>query len=127
MSAFQKGYIIFIIGGAGYMLLEILWRGYTHISMGILGGFCLLMILTVDKIMQGSPIYLKAIVCALGITAAEFITGVLLNMVLKLSVWDYSNMPFNVLGQICPAFTVIWFVLSLIVLWISKILLTISG
>jgi uncharacterized membrane protein len=25
-----------------------------------------------------------------------------------MDVWDYSNMPLNILGQICPIFTVIW-------------------
>lgn len=120
MSSFQKGYLVFIVGGAGYMLLEILWRGYTHISMGFLGGFCLIMILAVDKFMVGSPLYLKALVCSLGITLAEFISGVLLNMVFKLSVWDYSNMPFNLLGQVCPAFSIIWFLLSGAVLWVKS-------
>ena len=31
---------IFLIGGALYNLIEILWRGYTHWSMFIVGGLC---------------------------------------------------------------------------------------
>ena len=46
------------------------------------------------------------------VTAVEFVSGILLNMVLNLDVWDYSNMPFNIYGQICLPFTVIWFFLS---------------
>lgn len=42
------------------------------------------------------------------------------------NVWDYSNMPFNLLGQICLPFTVIWFFLSAVAVvlddWIRHIL-----
>ena len=34
------------------------------------------------------------------ITACEFITGVIVNIWLGLGVWDYSTLPFNILGQI---------------------------
>jgi len=39
---------------------------------------------------------------------------VLVNMRLGWGVWDYSEMPGNVLGQICPTFSAIWFVLCLV-------------
>lgn len=29
-------------------------------------------------------------------------------------IWDYSNMPFNIIGQICLPFTVAWYILSLL-------------
>jgi len=32
--------ILFSIGGAGYALLEILWRRKTHWSMAVTGGIC---------------------------------------------------------------------------------------
>ena len=31
---------LFLIGGALYYVIEILWRGYSHWSMFILGGIC---------------------------------------------------------------------------------------
>ena len=31
---------LFLIGGALYYLIEVLWRGYSHWSMFILGGVC---------------------------------------------------------------------------------------
>lgn len=55
--------------------------------------------------------------CLIGgclITFYEFITGVILNVCLHMGIWDYSHMPFNILGQICLPFTLIWCVLSLI-------------
>ena len=32
---------LFVAGAVGYSLLEILWRGYTHWTMGVTGGLCL--------------------------------------------------------------------------------------
>ena len=53
-------------------------------------------------------------ICAVGITAIEFLSGYILNIVLGLGIWDYSNMPFNIIGQICLPFTVAWYILSLL-------------
>lgn len=44
----------------------------------------------------------------------EFITGLVVNIWLGLGVWDYSNMPFNLLGQICLPFAFAWVALSAI-------------
>lgn len=33
----------------------------------------------------------------------------LVNRVMHLGVWDYSAAPFNLLGQICLPFTLLWF------------------
>lgn len=48
------------------------------------------------------------------VTAAEFVSGCILNLWLGLGIWDYSHIPGNVLGQICLPFMVVWFALSLI-------------
>ena len=48
------------------------------------------------------------------ITFYEFIFGVILNIWLGLNIWDYSNLPFNILGQICIPFSTIWYFLSII-------------
>lgn len=46
---------------------------------------------------------------ALFVTAMEFVVGIPLNLMLGLHIWDYSSLPFNLLGQICLPFTVLWF------------------
>jgi uncharacterized membrane protein len=48
------------------------------------------------------------------ITALEFVAGVVLNVWLGLGIWDYSAMPFNVLGQICLPFTLAWVPLAVV-------------
>ena len=44
----------------------------------------------------------------------EFVSGCLFNLRMKLDVWDYSDMPFNIKGQVCLLYTVLWGGLSLI-------------
>ena len=100
--------MIFFIGAAGYALIEIIWRGYTHWSMMIAGGLCFLLFSFVAERMRGRHILIKAAVCAIGVTVIEFLFGVVFNIWLKMDVWDYSHMPFNILGQVCPIFTLMW-------------------
>ena len=76
--------------------------------MVIAGGLAFVMFSVVSQYLDGRSIFLKAAVCALGVTAIEFIFGVIFNLWLKMDVWDYSYMPFHILGQICPTFTLIW-------------------
>ncbi len=48
------------------------------------------------------------------ITAAEFAAGCILNLGLGLAVWDYSDMPFQLLGQICLPYSILWAVLAMV-------------
>ena len=54
------------------------------------------------------------IVAVIIATILEFITGIIVNIILKWNIWDYSNMFGNILGQICPLFTILWFFVSII-------------
>jgi uncharacterized membrane protein len=60
------------------------------------------------------------IVGGLIITAIEFVFGVMLNLVFGLNVWDYSYEPYNLLGQICLSFSVMWIFLSVPAIWLSR-------
>ncbi len=104
---------MFLIGGVGYNLIEILWRGYTHISMFFAGGICFNAFAAISKKSTKHKLFSLAAIGALTVTAVEFITGCIVNLWLKKKVWDYSSMPFNLLGQICPLFTLLWGILSL--------------
>ena len=105
--------IMFLIGGAVYNLIEILWRGYTHISMFFAGGICFNAFAAIGKNSEKHNLFSLAAIGALTVTAVEFITGCIVNLWLKKKVWDYSKMPLNILGQICPVFTLLWGLLSL--------------
>ena len=113
LSKRQKWFIKFLLGGVGYGLIELLWRGRTHFSMVITGGACLVAVCALNTKMQGKNIFLRAAACAAAITAVEFCVGMLVNRLWHMNVWDYSGEKLHLLGQICPKYTVLWFMLSL--------------
>lgn len=107
--------IFFLIGGLLYQVVEILWRGYTHPSMFIVGGLCFVLLGLLNEVgpCKNMPL-LFHMICAAGIvTAVELLAGLVVNIWLGLDVWDYSNLPGNFLGQVCIWFSLAWFVLSL--------------
>ena len=101
-----------LIGGAAYNVIEILWRGYTHPTMALVGGLCFFVMLQIEKRLNAS-LFTKALLCALAITAIEFLSGCIINLFFHLNVWDYSYMKFNLLGQICLEYSVLWLFLSI--------------
>lgn len=107
-------------GGCTYYLLELLWNGHSHWTMFLLGGVCFRLISLIRNIKLN--LISKCIICGIVITIAEFLTGFILNLKLNLNIWDYSFLPFNVLGQICLPFTIIWTLLSLPAIKIDEIL-----
>lgn len=117
---------IFLTGALGYPMLELLWRGRTHVSMAVLGGLCLLLIFFINDRFAHTSRLFRALLSAAAITGAELFSGILLNLVLRLNVWDYSHRPLHLLGQICPLYSLLWFFLSFAILsvWerISRVL-----
>ena len=43
-------FILFLIGGIAYMGIEMLWRGRTHWTMGIVGGLCFVLIGLINEV-----------------------------------------------------------------------------
>ena len=110
-----KYVVLLIIGGAAYCGIEMLWRGYTHWTMFLVGGICFLFCGSINELFDWDmPIWKQMLICSAGITVIEFISGVIINIIFKLNVWDYSNLPFNILGQVCLLFSILWFGLSFI-------------
>ena len=103
---------IAVIGGLVYLGIEILWRGHTHWSMGVLGGVCFVLIGLLDEVQQHPPLWLQMVQGAALVTALELLTGLIVNRWLGWGVWDYSDMSGNLWGQVCPQFAAAWLVLS---------------
>lgn len=97
------------LGGSIYYWIEIWFRGFSHWSMFFLGGICFLFFY-----MQGhllgfeEPLWRQLLRCVIFVTAMEFLTGLLVNKWLQLEVWDYSELPFQLFGQICLPFTILF-------------------
>lgn len=111
MKDFLNYLFVALIGGFGYCLIEIIYRGRTHYSMFFAGAIVLSTFYFIAK-NTDIPFYLKCISGMIIITAIELIFGIWFNIILEEGVWDYSNMPLNFLGQICVPFSAIWLVLS---------------
>lgn len=123
----ERKSILFGIGGGGYVALELLYRGRSHISMFAAGGVCFLLIGQLDRLRLAWPVKM---VCGAGIiTCVEFLTGLLVNR--NYQVWDYRDQPGNLMGQICPRFMLLWIPLSLLAMvlyrWVSKGLDRLAG
>ena len=106
--------IIFGIGAFLYGLIEILWRGYTHWSMLVAGGICFVSFSGIAHCMKKKPLLYKCVLGSISVTAVEFVFGLIFNLILKKNIWDYSKMPFNLGGQVCLLYTVLWGFLSII-------------
>ena len=111
-----KNIIIFLIFGISYYLLELLWRGYSHWTMIIVGGLCGLLIGLINEITPKMNTILQMLLGSVIVTIIEFVTGYIINIKLDLNIWDYSNLKFNILGQVSLLFSVLWFFLSYIVI-----------
>ena len=104
-----------VIGSIIYMNLEILWRGYTHWTMGVLGGICFICLGLINEVLPWDmPLLLQMFIGGMIITVLEFITGCVVNLWLGWDVWDYSELPFNLWGQISLFSSIVWVGLSLV-------------
>lgn len=109
-----KYILLFFIGGYSYCGVEILFRGFTHISMLVAGGICFLLIgLLNEAFPKKIALISQMVISALIVTVVELLVGLVVNVWLGLNVWDYSNIPYNFMGQICLLYVNIWFLLSL--------------
>ena len=65
-----------------------------------------------DKRALGLGLLPACFISAIFITVMEFASGEILNIWLRLKVWDYSGMPMNFRGQICLPFSILWILIS---------------
>lgn len=108
-----KYLFLFLIGGGIYYWLEMIARGRSHIAMIVVGGICFVLCGTLNEVMKwDTKIWIQMFICTMLITIVELISGIVLNIWLGLGIWDYSNMPLNILGQICVPFSLLWYFLS---------------
>ncbi len=122
MSGIKRDAALFSAGAAGYSLLEVAWRGHTHWSMAAAGGVCLLLLYRLFGKLAAAPLVLRCLAGGSVVTAVEFATGLFVNRAMGWNVWDYSKLPGNLLGQICPLYSALWVALCLPVVWLTKFL-----
>ena len=105
-------------GGTLYFLLEVAYKTATGHQERISWTMLVLAIILCIPVERAGyqlpwecPLWLQALCCAALVTLVEFCAGCVLNLWLCLDIWDYSDIPFNLLGQICLPFSLVWWVL----------------
>ena len=115
---------VFITGAVLYSLCEIAWRGYTHWTMTVTGGICLICIYILSNRYPNLALWVQCFAGCLTITAIEFIIGYIVNIKLRWNVWDYTDIPFNIMGQVCGFYMAVWYILSIPAVIICRIIKT---
>ena len=113
--------LLWFWGGTVYYLLEVAYKtasghperiSWTMLAVAVL--------LTVPVERAGAelpwccPLWLQALACAGLVTAVELGAGLVLNLWLGMDIWDYSALPGNLWGQICPQYSALWWGLCLV-------------
>ena len=98
----------FLLGAAGYPLLELITRGRTHYSMAIAGGLSAAAFRYISRSRVCLPVRMLAGGAA--VTLIEGIAGCIWNR--RHHVWDYRKMPLNWRGQVCLPYTFLWTALA---------------
>lgn len=120
MKNIGKTFFLFLAGGLMYLGIETLWRGYSHWSMFLLGGACFVLCgLLNEGFPWQMPLLLQMLAGSVLITMLEFLTGCVVNLWLGWNVWDYTRLRFQLLGQISLKFSLVWFVLSGIAIFLD--------
>lgn len=109
LKSLSESIVVFGFGGVIYGLVEVVTRGYTHWTMVLTGGAVFTALYLINLKLQTDSILPRCVLGCLIITSAEFVVGCIVNLAFHMNVWDYSDERYNVLGQICPLFSLGWF------------------
>ena len=105
---------MWLMGGGLYCLLEVAWRGWTHWTMFLVGGTLFLLIGTECRQKKEKwSLISQAVLAGLTITGGEFLAGCVVNLSLHMRVWDYSNQPYNLWGQVSLIASLGWCMVGL--------------
>lgn len=108
-------------GGTVYFLLEVAWKtvrgeperiSWTMLMLAVI--LCVAVERAGSELPWEVPLWLQALICAALVTVTELAAGLIINVWLDLGVWDYSHLPGNLWGQICPQFALIWWALCFV-------------
>ncbi|WP_419749938.1 putative ABC transporter permease [Terrisporobacter petrolearius] len=123
LNTILKYLTLFLIGGITYCFIEIVYRGYSHYSMIIVGGLCFILIGSINEFSNKEiPLLLQMLISVLIVNIVELVSGIIINRILLLNVWDYSQLKYNFLGQISLNSSIAWFFLSLFAIYMDDLL-----
>ena len=115
MRRFWELFTSGVFGAMCYGGIEVAERGYSHISMGVLGAAAMMVIheLNGERRKGRIDIFSAVMISVLFITSGELLAGEILNRRMGMKIWNYRGIPLNFDGQICLMYSVVWLFLSL--------------
>ena len=119
---------LFVIGSLLGWVIELFFRRFVSqkkwMNPGFLTGpylpiygFGVMVLYGVSNIplgieLQAVDIIIHILIIGVGMTLIEFIAGLIFIKGFKVKLWDYSNRKGNIMGIICPSFSLIWLVVG---------------
>lgn len=125
--------LLSFFGGTLYYFLEIIWKsfgGHPERISWIMLPVAILLSFVLERCGYYPeweiPLLIQCLFSTCMITITEYITGYIFNIKLGMGIWDYTDLPLNLDGQICLPYCIVWFILSFIFIpvfdWIRYIL-----
>ena len=124
MKYFVLSSTLFVIGSLIGWIIELFFRRFVSqkkwMNPGFLTGpylpiygFGVLVLYGVSNLSLGIDnkvvdIIVHVLIIGVGMTLIEFIAGFIFIKWLKIKLWDYSDRKGNIMGVICPSFSLIW-------------------
>lgn len=140
----KKIITLFVIMGLLYLDMEVAFRaincklvgvlpnikplslaGWTSLWMLIVGGLsgvALGLLNEINFIRKNFNVFFQVLLGTVIVLLFELTSGIIFNLKLKLNIWDYSDLPYNFLGQISLLHAFFWFFLCPFVFWIDDVL-----
>ena len=119
---------LFVIGSLGGWLIELFFRRFVSqkkwMNPGFLTGpylpiygFGVIVLYAVSNIPLGIDghiwdVIIRIIIIGVGMSLIEFLAGLIFIKGLGVKLWDYSNRKGNIMGIICPSFSLIWLIVG---------------
>ncbi len=123
LKKFLKYLFLFHFGGGTYTAIELLYRNKTYIQMYVLGGICFLLCGLLNEFYKWDMDLIKQTLFGGAIvTFLEFTTGMIFNVWLKMDMWSYADLKYNIFGQIAPQFIIVWIFLSLVAIVMDDVI-----
>lgn len=105
----SESMFLWVTGGCIYYFMEITFRGFSHWSMFVVGGLVLVFCTFQGMAMRWKEgLWIQVFRGTVLVASLEFLTGIIVNKWLGLGVWDYSDQPWNLWGQICVPFLILF-------------------
>ncbi len=90
--------------------------------MFLVGGICFLLIGNIDTLFPQMPLLLQSVLGACMVTGMELVSGLIINGLLELRVWDYSAMAYSFMGQVCLGYSFLWILVSFLAIFLDDFL-----